>query len=799
MARTLLVGGLLLLASLAVSPSPASAQEPAPTTGVIRGRVLDAQSREPVGQVEVSVIRTGPRTFTDDDGRFELERVTPGACTLSVMRLGFAPQRKGVEVTAGQTLDVVFVLQRAAVPLAEITVTPGTFSFMGEGTGSRQTMSREDVQAVPQIGEDIFRAVNRLPGLASNDYSAHFGIRGGRHDETLILLDGLQIYEPYHLKDFNEGAISIVDAETIDGVQLMTGGFPARYGDKRSGVFDITSRKPEEDRTTFDVGVSMMNTRVMGRGTFAGDRGSWLGFGRVGYMGPVFTFIDQADLPRPDYEDVFAKTSFQLTPRQELSLSLQHAGDRYQYDIAATTGFNDTIQTREGADTKYNNSYVWATLRSTFGKRTTIRTVAATSFVKRNREGFERQVGSVAPYYFIHNDRSFNTVSVAQDWSVGLGDNNMFSFGVDYRDEHNDDLNQSIVYGDPNDPEPPDPGEFPIVTNTNFTKDGSRLSGYVSDRWRLLPPLVVEAGLRYDQASWTGDEDVSPRASAALTLGHGMIARFGWGHYRQMQGIDDVAALNNNTSYYPAELSEQWTAGIERVGRKGAVLRVEGFYKRGTELRPVFRNWKGAIDAFPEVNEDRILVTPHDNTTKGVEIYFDRPIGEYWTARASYSYAIADENVISMTSVNSGDPLTYDLEHPNPQDQRQAANADLTWRRNRWTLNGSFAYHSGWPATHEYLDTSTTPLDPPVRPLKIYGERLPDYMRLDMRVTRFWPTRLGRFGASLEVVNVTNNANVFGYDYFRTRDANGVIVLNQGEETWFSIFPNVGVTWTVSF
>jgi hypothetical protein len=118
-------------------------------------------------------------------------------------------------------------------------------------------MTREDIESVPQLGEDVFRAVNRLPGLSSGDYNAHFSIRGGRHDETLILLDGLELYEPYHLKDFNEGAISIVDAETIEGVQLMTGGFPSQYGNKRSGI-DITSRilRPTE---RYNVRINFMN------------------------------------------------------------------------------------------------------------------------------------------------------------------------------------------------------------------------------------------------------------------------------------------------------------------------------------------------------------------------------------------------------------------------------------------------------------------------------------------------------------------------------------------------------------
>jgi len=802
-ARGFLLGLLLFASSPAIAQPPSAPPAATPATSTVRGRVTDSQSREPIGQAEVVVVRTGPRAYTEDDGRFVLERVPAGACTLSVTRMGYAPLRHELTVTEGAEHAIDLQLTRSAVRLEEVTVTPGSFSFMGQGTGTRQTMSREDVQAVPQIGDDIFRAVNRLPGLASNDYAAHFGIRGGRHDETLILLDGLELYEPYHLKDFNEGAISIIDAETIEGVQLMTGGFPARYGNKRSGVFDITSRTLEPDRTHIDLGMSFMNSNVMARGPFLNDKGSWLAFGRIGYMGPVFQFIDQADLPKPDYEDVFAKLNYQLTPNQALALDVLHAGDRYKYDIPATTGFNDTINTDEIADTDYRNSYVWTTLKSTFGPRTTVRTLLSGGIVKRARDGSERDILKPTPFYAIHNDRTFTTLGAAQDWSLGLSERNLLSFGVDYRGQHNTDTFQDIVFGDPNDPEAPEPGDT-VVTNNHIETRGSRLSLYLSDRWRVVSPLVVEAGVRYDRATWTGDDDVSPRASAALDLGRGMTARVGWGYFRQMQGIDDVSSLDATRTYFRSELSEQWTAGWDRVGAKGSLIRVEGYYKRGSHLRPVFRNWKGAIDAFPEVNEDRIKVFPDRAEGKGVEIYFDRPIGERLTARASYAYSVADEGVVKIENVNEAGQPPYDLHHPNPQDQAHAANADLTYRVGGWSVNGSFAWHSGWPSTEEHLETVVNANPPPAteeaaRPIKLYGARLPDYLRLDMRVNRRWPTRWGAFGASLEVINVTNNTNVFGYDYFRTQDSSGSIVLEQGEETWFSIFPSLGITWSASF
>jgi hypothetical protein len=243
--------------------------------------------------------------------------------------------------------------------------------------------------------------------------------------------------------------------------------------------------------------------------------------------------------------------------------------------------------------------------------------------------------------------------------------------------------------------------------------------------------------------------------------------------------------------------------GLEQRIGESTLMRLEGYYKQGSNLRPVFRNWKGAIDAFPEPNEDRILVDPKTSLAQGIEFYFDQKLGDRFAVRASYAYAKATETVSGIVNVNSTDTLHFDLEHPSPQDQRHAANADFTWRfRDRWSLNGAFAWHTGWPATHEQevtvLDEDGNPAKS-VQPIKLYDERLPDYMRLDARLTRRWPMAGGDIRAFVEVINLTNNANVFGYDYFLRRDDSGQIVLDRGDEIWFTILPSVGIVWNKRF
>lgn len=787
--------------SLATAPTPAPEGA---TAAAVQGRILDVESRTPVYAVEVWLLGANLRTMTARGGSFIFPNVPPGTYTLRATRLGYEILvQEALQVEGGATLDLALQMKRRYIQLEAITVTPGAYSFMKASGSTHQTMSRQDIESVPQIGEDVFRAVDRLPGLSSSDYAAHFSIRGGRHDETLILFDGLELHEPYHLKDFNEGALSIIDVETIDGIELMTGGFPAKYGNRRSGVFDISSRTVEQDHARYGFGVSFMNARALARGPLWGKKGSWLVSARSGYLDLVFGIIQQNQLPSPRYHDLFTKFQVDLNPRYQLTVNFLYAGDRYKFDAPSTTGFLDSLRTRENARNHYGNTYAWTTLQSTLGAKTVVRTMLSASLLSRDRDGSESYVFNVAPLYTLVDANDHSVLSLKQDWTQGLAESYILSYGFDLRRVQNSNFLTSIVGEDPNDPAQDPNNVYPVRTHASTAKTGTTLGLYLSNRVRPAKRLVLEIGGRYDGASYTGDHDFSPRTSAALDLGSGRTLRAGWGIYRQMQQIYEVAALNNDNRYYPAERSEQWTGGIEQQFGAANLLRAEIYYKQGSNLRPVYRNWKGGVDTFPETNEDRILVHPRETTSKGLEIFYDRKLGKRWATRASYAYSIADEVVERVQSVNTDWVVPFSAEHPIPQDQRHAANLDFTMRmRQVWSLNGAFTFHSGWPATLEalvpVLDEDGEP-DVAVRPVKLYDSQLPSYYRFDMRATRRWNSQRGDFRLFIELVNLTNHGNVFGYDYFRTPGPGGNIVLEREDETWFTILPSIGFAWSSRF
>ncbi|MGH9363268.1 MAG: hypothetical protein ACRD2T_15260, partial [Thermoanaerobaculia bacterium] len=119
----------------------------------------------------------------------------------------------------------------------EIVVTPSRISLLREDPVGLLGLSREEILTLPHLGDDFFRALSLLPGTSANDVSARFHVRGARDDETQIVLDGQELFEPFHLQDF-DSPFSLVAPSTLSGADLSTGGFPARYGDRMSGVLD---------------------------------------------------------------------------------------------------------------------------------------------------------------------------------------------------------------------------------------------------------------------------------------------------------------------------------------------------------------------------------------------------------------------------------------------------------------------------------------------------------------------------------------------------------------------------------
>ena len=252
-------------------------------------------------------------------------------------------------------LDVSAQDDTEPVQLDEIVVTPGRFAI-DDGTPSKLSLSKHRIERFPLVGNDAMRAAHIFPGVAASDYSARFSVRGGDKDDILVRLDGMELFNPYYLQDFG-GAVSLVGLDLIQRVELLMGGFPAEYGGKMSGVFDITTKEGEIEKVAANFGLDLINTTATVEGPLS-EKGSWRLSARRGYVDLILALMDLDEDYKPQYADVYGKLTYAPTETDTLTLNSLYGWDKNrvrQEDV------------ENNLDSHYDNLTVWTRWRHRFG------------------------------------------------------------------------------------------------------------------------------------------------------------------------------------------------------------------------------------------------------------------------------------------------------------------------------------------------------------------------------------------------------------------------------------------------
>lgn len=257
--RSLLAATAALLAQAGWA-APAHGQ-----AGSVQGRVRDDEGAAVYG-VRLRLTQAGTLVRVAESDRlgfFAMADVPVGAYTLSFGRIGYGESTRAVGVGPGEAVDVELIVVRRAVEIEGITVgaerSRERVRFEETGGATVREMRLTDVKRVPGVAEaDPLRAVEVLPGVVStSDFSAAFNVRGGSQDQNLILLDGVPVYSPFHLGGF----FSVFNADMLDRAELLSGGFPAEYGERVSSVLSVES-DPGDGRFAVDGGISVLASRV---------------------------------------------------------------------------------------------------------------------------------------------------------------------------------------------------------------------------------------------------------------------------------------------------------------------------------------------------------------------------------------------------------------------------------------------------------------------------------------------------------------------------------------------------------
>ncbi len=232
--RTIFSRAVVCLAILLTATALAS------QTGRIRGRVVDAKTREPLVGANVVIEGTDLGAATDAKGEYLIANVPVGRVSVTASYISYQTVRKtDVLVIVDQTITEDFALSAERIEMGVVEVKSTPPPIVRTVAATSQTMGSEEIAKLPVATlADIVRLQTGV--VVSATQGQH--IRGGRPDEVAYFVDGVATSDPlygYQAARVNPGAT----AEVV----VISGGFDAEYGEAMSGIVQVITKEGREN------------------------------------------------------------------------------------------------------------------------------------------------------------------------------------------------------------------------------------------------------------------------------------------------------------------------------------------------------------------------------------------------------------------------------------------------------------------------------------------------------------------------------------------------------------------------
>jgi len=238
---------MLLALAIAVALPRGVAAQP----GSVQGIVFDEAEGRPLAGAVVALERSGVEVRsvgTDRNGLYLMGAVPLGEYILRVRYLGYAVHEQPIAVRSREGITVSVTLSLAPLLLEGVQVTSVSGSVERDLGGQRITPGVLRRIPTPAASGDLASYLTVLPGVvATSDRGGQLFVRGGTHTENMTLMDGVMVYQPFHILGF----FSVFPESLISSVDFFAGGFGARYSGRTSSVMDVQMR--DGDRTRYEV------------------------------------------------------------------------------------------------------------------------------------------------------------------------------------------------------------------------------------------------------------------------------------------------------------------------------------------------------------------------------------------------------------------------------------------------------------------------------------------------------------------------------------------------------------------
>ncbi|MBK7106408.1 MAG: TonB-dependent receptor [Ignavibacteriae bacterium] len=756
------------------------------STKFINGIILDSQTNEPLPFANIGINNFSLGTSSDVDGKFSM-KINSKSAELIFSYVGYKTSTIKLENLKSDEVNFIF-LNPISINLQEVTVFSNSSNPSELTQLSNLSLQSERIREISSAMPDILRSVQALPGVVvNNEFKADFNVRGGNQDENLVLVNGTQVYEPYHIKEAANASVGIFNVDLMKKVEIITGGFSAKYGDKMSSVLNIEYREGNKEKYSGAASLSLAFLDGYIEGPIS-EKSSFIFGVRKSYMEYVLSLIDYEDIKsvKPSFYDLQGVVSYSLTLKNKLLFEFIHAGDDFSYkpERIYSTKIENEINTANYfstlLDVKSKNILSSKTLlnfeisyydqideenrlfnrfeKINYNDYDSLQTIRLTYDSLRIKTlEFKSELNyQLNSFYEIQNGFSFQNINYLQnanDFWTYIGNRNNTNPVI------KDTLTRIGSYGN----------EKPIDVSSY------KFAAYLENILSLTNSLTVNFGGRIDYFDINKDLTFSPRINTAYKFEDGTLLKAAWGYFYQSPIYAQLSSSVSSDTNTQSQKSIHYILGLEKQ------FNFADNYFLKLKLETYYKDYSNLISSQFGVFERLTYSRKNDaiGNSKGIDLYAILNY-DFFYGWLSYGYMQANENKLND---NYG-------EYPRYTNQTHTISIVTNFAfGNNWNLSLKAYYGSGFPYTPKTAvkDEQTGIWD--WKSGEIHSADLPAYKRVDLRISKIFVFDKFRLNSFLDVSNVFNFKNVQRYEF----DNPGLSKPSSEEILLWPIIPSFGI------
>ncbi len=515
----------------------------------------------------------------------------------------------------------------------------------------------QTVKSLPAFfGEpDIMKAIQLLPGIqGGNEGTSGLYVRGGSPDQNLILLDGVPVYNASHLFGF----FSVFNADAIRSVEVIKGGFPARYGGRLSSVIDINMKEGNNNKIHGEGGIGVIASRLTLEGPIKKEKSSFMVSGRRTYIDVLAApFMKGSSKFGYYFYDLNGKANFTLGKKDHLYVSGYFGNDKFYFSDKST---EDNVTSKFGGGIRWGNATAVARWNHQFSPKVFGN---LTSYYSRYQFQVEAESGSTGngtdEQFLLRFKSGISDIAARYDFDIIPSPNHYIKVGASV-------INHTYTPGAQTTKISGTSGGNTDTTVGQSAIFATETDVYAEDDIKFSERLKANVGLHLAGFNVRSKfyHSIQPRLAARYLLNDKLSAKASFVQMNQYINLLTNSSIGLPTDLWvpstdkvPPQLSRQGAAGLAYSHDKGYEISVEGYYKT---MENIIEYREGA-SFFNSATGWEDKVTSGRGSSYGGELFVQKKKGRF-TGMMGYTLSWTQRQ---FATLNYGRwfPYKYDRRH----------------------------------------------------------------------------------------------------------------------------------------